>query len=137
MANSLYDKGRSEFLKALIDWTAGGITVKLHLIDTGVYTVDLTNHDFEDDISGDIATATITSRTSINSPEDGTGDAADTTFTSVTGAESEALVIWRDTGTPATSPLIGWIDTFASGMPVTPNGGDITVQWNASGIFKL
>ena len=24
-----------------------------------------------------------------------------------------------------------------TGLPVTPNGGDITVTWNASGIFTL
>ena len=25
----------------------------------------------------------------------------------------------------------------ATGSPVTPNGGDITVQWDAAGIFTL
>jgi hypothetical protein len=42
-----------------------------------------------------------------------------------------------DTGTAATSPLVAYIDTGVTGLPVTPNGGNITVTWNASGIFQL
>jgi hypothetical protein len=37
----------------------------------------------------------------------------------------------------STSPLALLFDTFGSGMPVTPNGGDIVVQWNVSGIFTI
>jgi len=38
----------------------------------------------------------------------------------------------------STSRLIAWIDT-GTNLPVTPNGGDITVQWDAGAnrIFKL
>jgi hypothetical protein len=47
-------------------------------------------------------------------------------------------VIYKDTGVSGTSPLIAYIDT-GTNFPVTPNGGDITVQWSsgASRIFKL
>jgi len=55
----------------------------------------------------------------------------------VTGNTVEALVIYVDTGSAATSPLVAYIDTSVTGLPVTPNGGDITVTWNASGIFAL
>ena len=68
---------------------------------------------------------------------DGTFDAADITFSSVTGDESEAVILYVDSGSDATSRLICFLDTVASGLPVTPNGGDITVTWNASGIFDL
>lgn len=67
----------------------------------------------------------------------GTFDAADTTFTALTGDQSEQLILFKDTGTEATSVLIAAWDTFASGMPITPNGGNVTVQWNASGIFTI
>ena len=62
----------------------------------------------------------------------------DVTFTSVTGASIEAIVLYKDTGTDATSPLIAFIDT-ATGLPITPNGGDIIVTWDngANKIFKL
>jgi hypothetical protein len=68
----------------------------------------------------------------------GAFDAADVTFTTVTGDPSEALVIWKDTSNEATSPLIMYIDT-ATGLGVTPNGGDITVTWDngANKIFKI
>lgn len=133
MANALYDKGREAFLNGGIDWTNDDI--KVVLVDTGVYTLDIVNHDFFDDISGVIATsANLGTKTTVA----GVADAADVTFTSVTGAESEALVIYSDSGTPSSSPLIAFIDT-ASGLPVTPNGGDITITWDSGSdkIFKL
>jgi hypothetical protein len=55
----------------------------------------------------------------------------------VSGVSVEALIIYKDTGTASTSPLIYFVDVAASGLPVTPNGGNITVQFNASGIFAL
>ncbi len=68
----------------------------------------------------------------------GAADGADVTFTSVSGPTIEAIVIYRDTGTEATSPLIAYIDT-ATGLPITPNGGDIIVTWDngANKIFKV
>jgi hypothetical protein len=48
----------------------------------------------------------------------------------------EALVIYKDTGSSATSPLIAYIDT-GTNLPASPNGGDITIQYNASGILPL
>lgn len=64
-----------------------------------------------------------------------TYDANDATFSAVTGDQSEVILLYEHTGTEATSPLIVYFDTFSSGMPVTPNGGDIVVQWHGSGIF--
>jgi hypothetical protein len=45
-------------------------------------------------------------------------------------------VLFVDTGNAATDALIAFIDT-GTGLPVTPNGGDITVTVNASGWFTL
>ena len=60
------------------------------------------------------------------------------TFSSVTGPAVGALVIYKDTGTAGTSPLIAYFDT-ATGIPVTPNGGNITITWDsgANKIFAL
>jgi type IV secretory pathway VirB2 component (pilin) len=76
----------------------------------------------------------LASKTSTN----GVADAADITFTAVTGDVSEALVIYKDTGVAATSPLLAFIDT-ATGLPVTPNGGNINVVFDngTNKIFKL
>jgi len=59
------------------------------------------------------------------------------TFSSVSGNQSEALIIYIHTGNEATSRLVAYIDTGVTGLPVTPSGGNIIVVWNASGIFTL
>lgn len=133
MASALYDKGRQGFLEGSIDWDTDNI--KCCLVDTGVYTVNLATHDNLDDVTGIIATSgNLASKT----VTDGVADAADVTFTAVTGATVEAIVIYKDTGTASTSRLIAYIDT-GTGLPVTPNGGDITIQWDsgANKIFRL
>lgn len=109
-------------------------TVKVALVDTGTYTYSAA-HDFYDDVSSAVIGTPQTLGT--KSFTSGLFDAADVTYTAVTGASVEALVIYIDTGVASTSPLIAYIDTGVTGLPVTPNGGDITVTWNASGIFQL
>lgn len=133
MANALYDAGREAFLNGDIDWTNDNI--KCCLVDTGTYTVNLATHDFLNDVSGIVATSgNLAGKTSTA----GVADADNVTFTAVSGATAEAIIIYKDTGVSATSQLIAYIDT-ATGLPVTPGGGDITVQWSdgASKIFKL
>lgn len=131
--NALYDKGREGFLGADIAWDTDNI--KCVLVDLGVYTADLANHEFLSDVSGVVATSpNLTSKTIAA----GVADAADVLLTSVSGNESEAVVIFQDTTIAATSRLIAYVDT-ATGLPVTPNGGDITIQWDngVNRIFKL
>ena len=135
MANALYDKGRQGFLDGSIDWDTD--VIKALLIDSADYTVNLATHQFLNDIppAARVATsAALSGKTATN----GVADANDLTFTAVTGDPSEALVIYKDTGTEGTSRLIAYIDT-ATGLPVTPNGGDINVAWDngANKIFKL
>lgn len=135
MANALYDKGREGFLDGSIDWDTN--TIKCVLIDTADYTVNLSTHDNLDDVAGAARVAT-SSALSGKSVTAGVADANDLTFSSVSGDSVEALIIYKDTGVESTSRLIAYIDT-ATGLPVTPNGGDITVTWDsgASKIFKL
>lgn len=66
----------------------------------------------------------------------GVFDAADTVFTSLTGDASESLILYKDTGTEATSDLIVRWDT-ATGLPLTPNGANVTVVWAAGGIITI
>jgi hypothetical protein len=63
-------------------------------------------------------------------------DADNVTFTAVSGNSVESVNLLKDTGNTATSDRIAYFDT-GTGLPVTPNGGDITVTWNASGIFTF
>ena len=63
-------------------------------------------------------------------------DAADTVFTALTGDASESLILFKDTGVESTSDLIVRWDT-ATGLPLTPNGGDVTVAWAGGGIITI
>ena len=136
MANALYGKGREKFLMGDIHWDTDNI--KAVLVDTNDYTVSIDTHEFLSSVAvgGRVATSGNLDGKTVTL---GVADANDVTFTAVTGDVSEALVLILDTGDPATSPLIAYIDTVASGLPVTPNGGNILIQWDsgANKIFKL
>lgn len=131
MANLLYPKYKERILGAGVNLTTG--TIRAALVDTGVYTYNAA-HDALDDLTGIIGAAqALTAITTL----DGVMDAGDVTYASVAaGGDAEAIVLYKDTGTPATSYLIAYIDT-ATGLPVTPNGGDITITWPAAGIFSI
>lgn len=135
MTNALYDKGREAFLLGDIDWAADNI--KAVLVDAADYTRNLTTDQFLSDIPSGARVATSGNLTGKTSTA-GVADADDVTFTTVTGDPSEYVVLYKDTGSAATSPLIACIDT-ATGLPVTPGGGNITVTWDngANKIFKL
>jgi hypothetical protein len=133
MANAIYPLYKQALLDASSDVDLNDGTVKVALVDTDTYTYSAA-HDFLDDLSGVVGTAQTIGNTTVTG---GVFDGDNVTFTAVSGAEVEALVIYIDTGNAATSRLVAYIDTGQTGLPVTPNGGDIQIQWNASGIFAL
>lgn len=138
MANALYDSGRQAFLDGSADWDTDDI--RLILVDVADYTVNLATHDFLDDVPAG-ARVKVSGAFTGKTTTAGVADAADVTLTAVTGDPSEALIIYKHTGTDATSRLIAYIDTITGGTPlsVTPNGGDIIIQWDngANKIFRL
>jgi len=133
MANAIYPKYKEGILQSAANTNMASGTVKVALVDTGTYTYSAT-HQFYSSVTGVVGTPqTIGTKTFTN----GLFDGSDVTFTAVTGNSVEALIIYVDTGTAATSPVVAYIDTSVTGLPVTPNGGDISITWNASGIFQL
>jgi hypothetical protein len=136
MANAVYPLAKQAFISGTIDLTSA--TVKIALIKTSSgYTYSSAHQFFSDTTpaSNLVGTAqTLGSKTVTN----GVFNAANPTFTAVSGSVVGALVIYKDTGSNATSPLIAYIDT-GTGLPVTPNGGDINVVFDsgASKIFAL
>ena len=132
MANALYPKFKESALQAGVNMSSG--TIKVALVNTGSYTYSSTDQFYSAVTAAAVGTPqTIGSKTFTN----GVFSGANVTFTAVTGSTASALVIYLDTGTAATSPLIAYIDTSVTGLPVTPNGGDIGITWNGSGIFAL
>jgi hypothetical protein len=133
MANAIYPKYKEALLNGGANTNMSSGTVKAALVDTGTYTYSAA-HEFLSSLTGVVGTApTLGSKTFTN----GTFDAADATWTAVTGATAEAIVIYLDTGVAGTSRLIAFLDTGITGLPVTPNGGNITAAWDAAGIFTL
>lgn len=135
MANTLYDNARQAFLEGQINWLTD--TIKAILVDTGAYTPQISTHKYLSDIptSSRIAgPVTLTAKSTTG----GAADAADCTFTNVSGASIEAIVLYKDTGVESTSELIAYIDT-ATGLPITPNGGDIIATWDngTNKIFRV
>lgn len=135
MANGLYNKGREGFLSGQINMSSNDI--RAILVDTADYIVNLATHDFLDDVPA-AARVAVSAAMASKTVTDGIFDAADVTWSAVSGDPSEAIVIYQHTGTESTSRLIAYIDT-ATGLPVIPNGGNITVTWDSgtNKIFKL
>jgi len=133
MANAIYPKYKEAILDSATNSDLNDGTVKVALIDTSTYTYSAA-HDFLDDVSGVVGTAQTIANTTVTS---GLFDGDNVTFTSVSGNSVEALIIYIDTGSSATSRLVAYIDTGQTGLPVTPNGGNITITWDAAGIFQL
>jgi hypothetical protein len=133
MSNQLYPKAKEDFLGGNLNLSSNVVTIAL--IDTDIYSFSSSHEDRADvQNTAVVATANLASKTITS----GVFDAADATFTSVTGANCEALILFHNTGDQATSRLIAYIDT-ATGLPILPNGGDITVRFSdgASRIFAL
>ena len=64
-------------------------------------------------------------------------DAANTVMSAVSGDAVDWLTVHKDTGTPGTSPVALGFDSATTGIPVTPNGGDITSAWAGGGILTI
>jgi hypothetical protein len=133
MANAIYPLYKQALLDGSANTDINDLTVKVALVDTGAYTYS-TAHEFLTSLSGVVGTAQTIANTTV---ANGLFNGDDVTYLTVTGNSVEALVIYIDTTVAATSRLVAYIDSSVTGLPVTPNGGDITITWNASGIFQL
>lgn len=135
MANSLYDAARQRYLEGQLNWMTD--TIKCILVSTSSYAVQTGTHQYLSDISTSAiigAAVTLTGKSTTG----GAADANDCTFLAVSGATIGAIILYVDTGTAGTSPLLAYIDT-ATGLPITPNGGDIIVTWDngTNKIYKV
>ena len=136
MATGLYDKGRENFGKKKFDWPNDDVRVVFG--DSADYTVNLATDDALDDVTSGgrvgVSAASIANKTNTL----GVMDADDHTINTVSGDQFECVILYLHTGTESTSLLIAYIDNY-TGLPCTPNGGNITVSWpnDSNKIFKL
>lgn len=139
MADAVYPLGREGFLAGEIDWDTA--TIKVSLVRG--YTYDATDKFVSDLASATlVATSTLTTKTVTQ----GVADADDVIFSTVTtGAACPHLIIYQASAVTggadvasSAQRVIAFIDS-ASGLPVTPNGGNINVAWDngSNKIFNL
>lgn len=142
MANTVYDAGREGFLAGEIDWDTA--VIKAALVRSYVFS---STHKFMSDVTGAsgvivAASAALSSKTVTA----GVADAADVTWTAVAaGAAIQSVIIYQSSAVgggsdvAATAQRVILIIDTATGLPVTPNGGDITITFDAGSnkIFKL
>lgn len=134
MANAIYPKYKQSLLNGDSNTAltgSGSTGLFAALVDTGTYTYSAA-HQFYSSLSGvvgtdqEITTVTLT---------DGLIDGDNVTYTAVSGNSVEACVLYRkNAGANTTWRLVAFMD---SGFTVTPNGGNILITWNASGIVQL
>lgn len=135
MANAKYTSFTQRLLNKEIDMDTD--VIKATLIDSADYTFSAA-HDEYSGGSTDVPTAAkVAESAALTSPTIAAGvfDTADFSWSTVTGDQSEAIILWDDTITND-APCV-FYDTGMTGMPVTPNGGNINVTVNASGWFTL
>lgn len=134
MANQLWDGARQAWADGQISWTADNF--KVALVDA--YTFNPA-HEFFSDLTSVVATSeNLTGKTNVG----GVLDAADIVVLGLIGGETaRKVVIYKDTGFPATSRLILFYDTRASGdlVNVIGDGGTVSIRWSngANRILKL
>ncbi len=128
MASQLFPKGAGHILGAstAVDMTANNIKILFYsaaITTTWEFVSDLTGGSIVAR-SGNLAGKTTTN---------GVFDANDITVTAVSGSAFTHVILYADTGTDSTSRLVAVFDVAS----YTPDGTDITVVWNASGLFSI
>lgn len=142
MASALWDPGREGFLDGSIDWDTA--VIKCALVRGYTFSAA---HKFVSDVTGAGGTLVATSAALTSKTVTfGVADAADVTFASVaSGAAIPAIAVFQSSAVTGGADLaataqrlIAYIDT-ATGLPVTPNGQNITIAWDSgtNRIFKL
>lgn len=111
----------------------GGSAIKLVLLSAG-YSYSASHHNLSDITSGDIV-ATSANLSSLANVL-GVLSAANYRFTALTGSPVTQAWLYFDTGTPSSSTLLVYINQ-GIGLPFTPNGTDLEVEWMPAGIAAL
>lgn len=135
MSNFRYPYGNEKILAGDIPWLTAPIVAVL--VGTQDYQPSLIHQTLADvPVDAIVATSgTLTGRSAIL----GVADADDVTWGTVSaGPQGDAVILAHDTGDRTTSTLIAYFGSLV-GVPVYPDGGDITVHWDngANRIFVL
>jgi hypothetical protein len=123
MANKWYPKGLQHFAQGDIAFLTD--TIKVALVATA-YTFS-SSDEFVTALGANIVarSSALASKTTTN----GVLNANSPVISAVTGSVVSYVVLYKDTGSDATSELLVYWDT-GTGIPLTPNGGDVSVNFD-------
>ena len=138
MASQIYNEFK--FKLGTVDWEND--TIKIALV-SNAYTPDIDAHSNYDDITNELPSGdgyTIGGMALINKSitrddiNDWASYNADDATWELSTLTARGAIVYKDTGTPATSTLISYIDFLAD---KSSSLGDFTIQWHADGVFRL
>jgi hypothetical protein len=136
MANQVYDAAYDRSGSKLFGWAADPYS--LVLVDTSFYTFSKA-HTTLTDVPSSARVAISGPLTGKACSHGGICTADPMTFSNVTGATAEALIIFEARASDGTSLLAVYLDQ-AQGLPVSPNSGNIDIIWDTRadyGIFGI
>ena len=136
---SWYNLGMQNYMLGLIDWEDDTIRCAL---TTSSYTPNKDTDEFFDDISNEVVGAGYTAdgvaltslAVNVDTATDEVQLDSDNVQWTVATITARRAVIYKDTGTPATSPLIGWVDF---GADEATTAGTFTIIVDADGWLKI
>lgn len=118
-----------------VDWLSDTIKV---MLCTSSYTPSQTTHCYKSSVTNEVTGtgytaggATLGTMTATKSSLVTSLDAADTSWTTST-ITARYAVIYKSTGSDATSPVLGYVDF---GADATSTAGTFTITWDSTGIF--
>ena len=141
MATKIYAFGLRELCNGSIDWDDNTGTDIYCALTTSAFTFN-DDHDYFADVTNELSgtgyTAGGNAITTRTATHDTTNDRLEldgdnVTWTGINAGTAAVAVIYKDTGTDTTSPLIAYIDI----ADTATNGSDLTIQWDAEGIIQI
>jgi S1-C subfamily serine protease len=127
MANFIYGKAKESLLNGQFNISSDSLKV---LLVTQSYVPNQNTDQFVSNISGSYIKQRTSSLTNVTNTL-GVIDADNILVSNYDGSAFKALVIYKDSGTDATSRLLAYIDT-ATGIPFLGINAttDITINWS-------
>lgn len=132
MANAIYKSFKAALMRGEVDLLND--PVRVALVSDSLFDFN-DHHSVLSDVSGVVSTGALSAKLVMN----GTFGAGSTLVAnSLSGQTVYSLVLFSDSGNPATSDLIAFFDSGV-GLPLYLQGSDVTIVWPDTGarIFEL
>jgi len=140
MANVIYNSFKGAL--SSVNWGDNSTTTIKVMLVTSDYAPDIDTHEFISDVTNEASGTgyttggiVLTNRTvTVDDTNDWAKYDADDISWAASTITARGAVIYKDTGTDTTSPLIAYID-FVSDKSST--AADFIITWHANGIFTI